>query len=428
MSRGKPRERGLGAFWKHEKWGLAWALFIAVSLQFLEFREILAGPEGLVLDLFLRVGSVLAPPNSPRIVSLEIDDNAFQMCFGTQPLDPEGVISLVRTAAANAEASVIGIDILTDPQSQDLAGKYSTAAAELMSSQPPIIWASGADQQKFHPVLFTSWLLGGKDRLVVRPTRVLGYDPGNPELKQGSWALAVFPRDEDLRLRRFPRTIDVSADPANSPVSEPLPNWAARIAEVYCKNHPGYHCGEDEKDEVFMSFDPDAIKPMPVLSVFQCQKAADGRPAAFSATDKTALKQFTDSTKDGVLLIGGTFRNGNDIHDTPKGPIPGIHINAYAILALIRGPHFSEVGRLWTFLPDVFLGFAIVYFFWRLSSVRSMILATVALLPFILIMSGVILYLGYVWLTCIGVAFGIMPHALLEIYKMNPALPKHRHS
>jgi hypothetical protein len=57
-----------------------------------------------------------------------------------------------------------------------------------------------------------------------------------------------------------------------------------------------------------------------------------------------------------------------------------------------------------------------------------MILATIALLPFTLIVSGVILYLGYVWLTCIGVALGIMPHALLEIYKMNPAMPKRRHS
>jgi CHASE2 domain-containing sensor protein len=247
-------------------------------------------------------------------------------------------------------------------------------------------------------------------------------------LKSESWALTVFPRDEDLRLRRFSRTIEVSADPLSSSVAEPVANWAARIADVYCLHNPGYHCAQDKKDEVFMSFDADAVKSIPVLSVFRCRKAASGQTAMFSALDETASKRFTDSAKGGVLLIGGTFRNGNDIHDTPQGPIAGLRINAYAILALIRGPYFSEVGRLWTFLPDVVLGCAIVYLFWRLSSIQSMILATIALLPFTLIVSGVILYLGYVWLTCIGVALGIMPHALLEIYKMNPAMPKRRHS
>ncbi len=46
--------RGLLHFLRHEKWALATSVLLVAGVQFLEYHGWLAGPEGIVLDLFLR--------------------------------------------------------------------------------------------------------------------------------------------------------------------------------------------------------------------------------------------------------------------------------------------------------------------------------------------------------------------------------------
>src|SRR5205085_2531300 len=115
-----------------------------------------------------------------------------------------------------------------------------------------IIWMAGADQQRVIPPWFLAWLLGGQDEVIVKPTPVLGLDPGVLEERlEILWGLPVFPRDDDLRLRRLPQEMEVSADPHHSRIHIRKPTFARLIAEKFCADCT---TGKDRGEPIYVSY------------------------------------------------------------------------------------------------------------------------------------------------------------------------------
>jgi hypothetical protein len=57
-----------------------------------------------------------------------------------------------------------------------------------------------------------------------------------------------------------------------------------------------------------------------------------------------------------------------------------------------------------------------------------MIAASFLMVPAALLLSAGAFWLGFIWLSCIGVAVGLMPHVILEIWRMNPAISHSSHA
>ena len=56
----------------------------------------------------------------------------------------------------------------------------------------------------------------------------------------------------------------------------------------------------------------------------------------------------------------------------------------------------------------------------RHNEIRWMIAASFSLVVFTFLASLIVFYLGYLWLTWIGVLIGMGPHVITEIWMMNP--------
>jgi CHASE2 domain-containing sensor protein len=94
--------------------GLYWALGLALFVQLLEFYGWLASPEGILLNLFLGGIPLHASTSPAAIATLEVDDQAFDQCFGGHsPMNPEGIKKLVDRAL-EARPRAVGVDIITD--------------------------------------------------------------------------------------------------------------------------------------------------------------------------------------------------------------------------------------------------------------------------------------------------------------------------
>ncbi|MCU1339241.1 MAG: hypothetical protein JWO19_4822 [Bryobacterales bacterium] len=418
-------------FVSEERWGLLLVLFLAFVMQLLEYHGWLAGVEGRILDLFLRntSRSVLSASTSP-IVTVEIDDDAYRECFrGTSPLDPETVGAMV-TKLANGTPSgrpaVIGIDIVTDSEKQENQAGYERLAEEWkkkpVGEGPAVIWAASGEVAHVEAVSFGWWLLGNPDALIVRPSRVLGRAAEDLKDAPFDWSLPVFPPDEDLRLRRFPRRVQVSNDPLNPQVHpEERASWATMIAEKYCDATGSCSIEKGGPEEVFVSSRVQIGQRFPADKVFGCSTKSESHQGPLWGSLADTLSKPT------IVLLGGTFANARDAYETPDGPVPGLRINAYAMQAEIDKATITEAWRPLTILADLLLGSLVVYIFWTLVKVRRMMELCVLSIGGAFLLSALAFWFGQVWLSCIGVVAGVVLHMIVEIYKMDLKKPKHAH-
>lgn len=375
---------------------LRWAIFLAAAMQFFEFRGWLAGPEGKILDFFLSDVPVVATqtPGKP-IVTLEIDDVAFGTCFkSTSPLDPDHIAALVNLATG---ASVIGVDIVTDSQ------KDSGLETKIQADRSKVVWAAGINGAGLKEYdSFWDWLTGPQP-IAVQPTAVLGHIPKLDDSVQ--WALPVYPFEEDLRVRRFPRRAVV-------PRGKSILNWASKIAQLYCNGQQG--CRFDDKpEELFISSYTPRNSPYLVSALLDCKT---GNPI------EPGFDKFKKDADNAIVLIGGVFSSSRDFYDTPDGRKPGVELNADAVQAEITGTGISEVPPWLKFLLDIAVGLLIGWTFdtprIRSNSVNSRLTICFGGILGTLILGATILYsFKFVWLSCVGIAIGMTMHALVEIWK-----------
>jgi CHASE2 domain-containing sensor protein len=409
--------------WDH-KGGLALSLLLVFLMQFIEYHGWLAGVEGRILDFYVKYvprlgGSKLTAP----IVTVEIDDTDYVTCFkGQSPLNPETIQSLLEGLIGDSKVrhpSVLGIDILTDAEHLSYGGLRALPASY---AQTQLIWTApilGA--APYAPSLWR-WMGGAEDELKVEAGSVLGYSPFIAIPSNVQWAIPVFPTEEDLRLRRFPRQVKVLGFVLERET------WAARIATAYRRGPVG-----PSFRDVIVTYDG-PVEQFPMGALFDCKE--EPIPSGSSTPPRMALTPHDDvmakfrrlvAEEDPIVLVGGTFANARDEYQTSEGPKFGLHINAYAMQADLAGHVVREAWRPLLIGFDIIVGISIVTIFSDPDpSIRSKMRRSLLVLPGALLLSTAAFWLGFLWLSVIGVATGLMPHLLVEIYGEDPQI-KHSH-
>lgn len=416
-------------FLKKEWPSLAVVVVLTLVMQALDYFGWLAGPEGRITDWFLRSGKAQAAENPVSVV--EIDDAAYDACFdATSPLYAKTVTGLV-TGAAAAKPWVIGVDILTEAGVR--AKEYQAFAAKLPALQSKVIWISGAEKAAFEIAAFPAWLFGREDEFIVKPTPVLGYEAGelneHPEIQ---WGVPVFAPDDDAGLRRFPRQIQLSADPQKSEFRESRRSWARLVAEEYCRS--GVPCADESAEEVLLSYAASAPREFRMLDLFACSADNEVKPGG------PLWDKFQEAARDKIVLIGGTFRSSGDFHQTPAGRLPGLIINAYAVQAEMHAWGVHEARRPMAVLFDLLIGILVVLLlpaieWWEPklphhsalrrnleeNKIRWMMGASGALILGAIVVTWMLFGRGYL-LSFLGVAVGVALHQIVEVWKLNPKI------
>ncbi len=313
--------------------GIIVVLAISFIMAMLEYYGAFAGLEGRLHDWspFLHHNR----PEMSKIVVLEIDKQAYDTLFhSNSPISPATLTSIVnRIASANPAPAVVGVDVLTTSE----AGHgefYRDFAKRIAKTEQAarIVWSAGPDDFKPHAVNPFAWLLGREDEPVIRPTEVLGYGLKDLNCREHiRWGPALAPTERDLKIRRFPKEIRVSDDVNSVECSLPRPSFTQVITTHYCASHRAV-CNLTEGDDIYLSASGPRPTSISLDTIFALAK--DGTTVQPKLPFDKYLGQLFD---DKIVLIGGTFPNSNDFHETSEGQIPGIFIHAQAIASEISG-------------------------------------------------------------------------------------------
>jgi CHASE2 domain-containing sensor protein len=413
--------------WGKLAWSLAIAFVLALCFQALDYFGWFASSDGRLLNSALTGRSKPVAAADEAVTVLEIDDAAFRdkACFnGGSPLSPPLVMGLVKESLASGPR-VIGVDIFTEgDQYRDMP---------LPANDATVVWMSGSEGDSIIEVAnLLQWLSGDHDHIVVKPTNVLGYTPSEwAEHRVIHWGVPAFPQDNDFLIRRFPRRIEVSADPTGSNYRQSFPSWAAQVAQEYCRG--AADCIGEAADEVYVSYKNEKPDELKMSDYFAC---VAGSRLTLRAEKAAA---FRDSVHDKALLIGGTFRPSGqrgDFHQTPNGLLAGVVINAYAVRAEIEGSGLHDVRQPWALTLDFAVGILIVLIFhhplfeaaiagnrlaWlKYYEFRCMMGASLGLLAVLYAIARWVLPGASYLAGFTGVGLGLLLHQLIEMYWSNP--------
>jgi len=186
-----------------------------------------------------------------------------------------------------------------------------------------------------------------------------------------------------------------------------VPSFARATAERYC---PRLSEGREERilnfsrRKTFRSIDASHL----------LQFASAGK---VSKDDK----EWVNAVPGRIVLIGGTFEDANDTHDTPgqgffPTPVYGVDLNAQAIESDLHGGSIKLVPPLLLFLADVIAGTIFVFIFWLLDPHNSkflFLLGTVLTILFAIVMSWV-LFKASLWVSFIPILIGANIHQYFE--------------
>lgn len=339
-------------FYRRNRGPLLWALFLALLLQWLDYKGKFEEWNGPILDLILKNSSAKADSAaSTGIFIVKIDDAAYAQCFGNQsPMCPSRVVNLVEEVS-KVDPLVIGVDIFTE------GDEYRDRQLDIKNrSNATIIWALAGRYTRY-TASFPSWLLRVPDKAIVVPGRVLGVRP--EELKpapQFQWGFPVFPEEQHGTIRRFPRFTKIGR-------SEPKPSWAKQVADAFC---PGMHCTSENAPEIYVSYRGNGPHSYKMQELFTCPQ----EPLKL-VPEGPRWEEFKHLAKGKIVLIGGTFDKPHDkllpnpvsdIHPTPAGhDTPGLIVNAYAVKAELEGNGFKSVSQPQAWLLDFALGVIILW-------------------------------------------------------------------
>lgn len=333
--------------------GVLVTVLCMLVLSWLDYQGWFSPQNGRLFDMILRSRNTgQESPASRSIVRLEIDDEAYQKCFAaTSPMEPKRVFNLVKQVA-DANPKTIGVAIRTE------SDEYSRHIPELDEYASSIVWMAAFDRghPQVHEASFFGWLLGDSDFTAVAPGHVLGMSPFDlPRRLQTSWGIPLYPRDEDGRVRRFPRSVHLAASEGQS--GGIVASWASRVADVYCRPE----CTAESADEIYISYAGQACSEYKLQEVFSCPSDLtdfNGRQDKNHHGPK--YEEFRKNVLGRIVLIGATYDEPSNVFPTPKGMRPGLFVNTYAVKADLDGNGFVELRQPLAWMLDVLLGLLIV--------------------------------------------------------------------
>lgn len=332
------------SFFETKAWAVLLSILILLGLQWLEFQGWLPLLNGRILDVMLRHRAAQADSAaSTHICVIGVDDDAYSNIFDNKsPMYPDRVSALVEKVA-DASPKVIGVDIRTE------GDEYRKRIRELTKIPSSIVWISSFKPVETYVAPFSSWLFGAQDRFTVAPFAVLGTSPFDlQKLRQTNWGIPLFARDEDASIRRFSRFVSVAPDEVQG--GGYAPSWARRVADVYCEPQ----CHSETADEVYISYAGTRPQLYRVSDLFRYAGPKQGYQA------KDAWAELKKDLLGKIVLIGGTFHESNDFYKTPKGELPGLVVNAYAVKAELNGSGLEPVSQPLAWILDLLLALLII--------------------------------------------------------------------
>jgi hypothetical protein len=379
------------------KWvSIAVVIAAALLMQVVEYHGLLAGLEGWFFDRQNRWVSKKAT-SYQNIIVINIDDESYDACFSSKsPLAPGKVLKLLDVVSGH-NAKVIGVDLITD-----------THGFPRPTPKLPVIWA-------LQTIEWRGGLLPGYALGKQVTEKAIPRDDGLNFI-----APPIYPREEDLRIRRYRRSVELFN--ASDLKYFPAPTWARVIAEQYC------NCDLGEKPEdVFLTFrqHADWIPARKLLDPNDCTGAVTG---AFGPTD-TGLGQIADPTEMDrkIVLIGGTFRK-TDLHYTPLGEISAIAVNAAAVAAELDHDYVRELHWSLILGLDILAGILIICIEdqFKPKAFRQKFWICVGAGLTLFVLSFSLLRVGILWVSWIGLVASLLLVFLVENYWENPKY-EHEH-
>jgi len=366
---------------------------VTFLLLFPDFHGMFAGMEGFAFDLYMKMmPESRAAADSPVVI--DVDDQSYRDCFGSaSPLKPEKVMDLVNLALKN-EAKVVAVDLVTDSEGYRF---LHTDAAEGQS----VIWSATASVVS-REVSFLQWLVGC-DAQFMKPGVALGQMvTPNPGFL---WAVPAYARDDDLRIRRLPRSYPLE----NS--KELIPALSRKTAMRF-RELPS----DANAPELMITHKGEKLDRIPATKLLGCTPNGKLEPTVFPDSFKEpALSQ--QGIKDRIVLVGGTFRQSNDFHESSHGMLPGVVINANAIQAELNGHYVANPKKVWLFLLDVIIGTVFTVLVWRFPPANDwrLILVTIIAVVLLYVIAGrFLLAANILWVSWTGALIGAVSGFIVE--------------
>lgn len=406
---------------------------LTVVMQWCEFAGLMAGPEGMGLNLLLRGPGA----TSQQVFIVQITDEDYVGPFERKsPLPPDKVKELLRRVA-RLKPKVMGVDILTDSPaySHDLDRELRQAGAG------EVVWIAPPTGINAEPVSFPAWIVGGHPHVRLRIGNVLNAPSGESSHAPPYWGVPYFPVSEDLRIKLFPRHVELASnsDPLTAPAHGSIPSPLTFAQEVYrrylgeARYQPHGHHAEHE---VFMNFTGER---------FRFAKLSAGDLLSEQITPEPIRRQLEGR----IVLVGGVFEEARDSYETPLGRLSGLEINAFAVETNLGDGGVGEIARPLAILFDLVFGYLVVFVFnyrtvhdWRplprglltildrviRDEIRWKVIASM-----LTSLAGAFLF-SYtmfrsfdVWASYLGVFAGVIFHQIVEVIIENPGAESNNH-
>jgi CHASE2 domain-containing sensor protein/class 3 adenylate cyclase len=374
--------------------GVVVTIGLTILVTLLEYYGVLASAEGKIMDRFLASNY---PRRQSPIFTAEIDDKAYEQCFASEsPLAPAKVAQALKmlndVSGGWGRPLVIGVDLITDSQ------KYQPIAKDAWNNMVLVAPAKASSSSDS----LWDWLAGHPKPPMVQPGKVLGLQ--NPP--GVSWGLPVLGADEDATLRTvYPRLRDAAV--SGSGQESLIDSFALAIARKYCS--PGARCNLDGagSEPVRLVYTDTPPARFAFTDLFHCSETG--------MTEGILFNRFRQLAQNQIVMIGGTFSNARDSYPTPKGDLPGLLINAYAVQAEIDGSFIPGQRRPIAIALDLVIGVGIVLAFWLSDRFQHKLTVAFALSA-LLVGAAIVLFwlIGKEYLPgFVGIALGTMAHQII---------------
>jgi CHASE2 domain-containing sensor protein len=330
----------------------------------------------------------LSRPKEPKnIVLVEIDQPDYNERYrGTSPLESRALSSLL-TKIEQSKPAIIAVDI-------DTSAPQFSQLPQLSSDM--YVWAEGAAECS-NGTMRAFGIAGRKHALESDGRkRTLPYS-----------GIALSEQDYDGTIRRVPLNYPICSESATQ---QATPSFALAIAREYSLRNPAALTKRvqarlwEEKAEEEQYFGRYSFSRMSSRFVLpQNEPLQNG-----SVHSELAGK---------IVIVGGTYCEGNDLHRTAMGTTSGMEIVASQVAALIdpRGT-VSRIRELYMILLDLVVGAILVCINHRFHSTpaKALLLSLLAIPVMALLASFLVFSSMAFWANTMPVSISVLIHQFYE--------------
>lgn len=290
-------------------------IYVLASLLSIGFGESFIGRElsRFTLDQFL---GWRAPEKDDRIVLIDITDDEYRVLFHRRrPLDPKVIFELIR-AALQGGAKLIAVDISTE----DWPDEW-TDAADTLPADTRVVWA-----RSFHVKP------GKSERMVLDPflgghERAAKECYGIPALGEAAGVVRWFYPSMEIAGERHPAFVQ---------------QILHRLEKHSCLTEPG-----EDRHPLIIDF-----------AVQLHHEAASSLLRKSAEADWAARQEYAGK----IVILGGSYHAGEDLHVTPIGRLSGLELNGYALWSALSGRERHELTMGWAIAVDLGVGLALMLY------------------------------------------------------------------